>query len=121
MIQRATKFRIQSGMAWMMAFALLNVISVCPVLAHQVPAAQSCCEHSPGRDLPCTETTSHNCPYLMLEKSQVKLGVPALFSAPVASTQAEEIRPETRFSSLTWRQPRADASGSCLLFRVLLI
>jgi hypothetical protein len=105
----------------MMAFALLNVISVCPVLAHQVPNAQSCCEHAHGRDLPCTDTTSHNCPYLLLEKSQAKLGLLALLSSMVCHTQAGEIRPATWFSSPTWPQRPSDASGSYLIFRVLLI
>jgi hypothetical protein len=112
---------MQYALAWLMAFALLNVISVCPVLAHQVPVAQSCCEHAHGRDLPCTETTSHNCPYLLLEKSQAKLGLLALFYAMASATQAEQIRPVIWFSSPTWPQRRADASGSYLRFRVLLI
>jgi hypothetical protein len=112
---------MRSALAWMMSFALLNVISACPVLAHQVPTGHACCEHSRGRDLPCTETSSNNCPYVLLEKSQGKAGVLTLLLATVSSAQREAIRPVTWFTSPNWAERLLDFSGSYLAFRVLLI
>jgi len=112
---------MKGALAWMMAFALLNVISVCPVLAHQEPAAQSCCEHSHGQNLPCTGTSPNNCPYMLLEKSLAKHGLAVLFTAPVASAQVEANRPTIWLTSPSGVDWAADSSGSYLLFRVLLI
>ena len=112
---------MQRLLAWMMSFALLNVISACPMLAHQVPVAQSCCEHSKGRDLPCTDTTPNNCPYILLEKSLGKLGLWAVLTGVVSGERVELNRPMGWFSSPTWSERQVDRSGSYLRFGVLLI
>jgi hypothetical protein len=104
-----------------MVFALLNVITVCPMLAHQAIPSQSCCEHSHGQNLPCTDTTPNNCPYVLLEKSQAKFGAAADLLPTVSANQPEALHPGDWFSSPTVRYRRTDASGSYLLIRVLLI
>jgi len=108
-------------LAWMMSFALLNVITVCPVLAHQVPAGHACCEHSTRHSMPCTDNTSNACPYSLLEKSQAKLAFLALLLAPAYGARAEANRPEVWFSALTWPGHEADLSSTYLRLRVLLI
>lgn len=108
-------------MAWIMSFALLNVISVCPVLAHQVPVSHSCCERSPVHSVPCTDTTSNTCPYSLLEKSQGKAGLSGLLAAPVATTQVEVNRPLLWLSKPPSHQHLADLSSTYLFLRVLLI
>lgn len=113
--------RITRVLAWMMSFALLNVITICPVVAHQVPATHACCEHSSQHSVPCTDNTSNACPYSLLEKSQAKLGVLAILLAPTAGAYAEANRPTVWFSALAEPLRGLDLSGSHLLFRVLLI
>jgi hypothetical protein len=108
-------------LAYMLSFALLNVISVCPMLAGQVPMAQSCCGHSQGPHLPCSDTTANSCPYVLLEKSKAEVGLAALMLASIPVTAVEPIRPVAWFSSLNWEERRTDASKSYLRFRVLLI
>jgi hypothetical protein len=112
---------VKPALACILAFALANVITVCPVLAHQVPAAQSCCEHSHSQNnLPCTDTTPNNCPYVLLEKSQAKTGLHWL--PPAASTvQIEQLCAAGWLSSPSFSSRLADSSASYLRFRVLLI
>jgi len=115
----------RSGMsqvlAWMMSFALLNVITVCPVLAHLAPVSHACCEHSTRHSVPCTDNTSNACPYSLLEKSQAKLRALALLLAPAASASAEVNRPILWLSTLPWPRLQTDLSGTHLRLRVLLI
>jgi hypothetical protein len=113
--------RLRYALAGVLVFALTNVISVCPVLAHQVPASQSCCEHSHGQNLPCTDTTPNNCPYVLLEKSLAKIGLPAWDLGAEPSGRVEAIHTIVWFSSRTLGGRGADVSDSYLLFRVLLI
>jgi hypothetical protein len=113
--------RVRYALAGLLVFALLNVISVCPVLAHQVPAAQSCCEHSHGQNLPCTDTTPNNCPYVLLEKSLAKIGLSAWDVGAAPAGQVEAIRAVVWFSFPSLLSRAADESGFYLLFRVLLI
>ena len=115
------KSRTRVALAWMMAFALLNVITVCPVLAHQVPATHACCEHSQRNSVPCTDTTPHNCPYLILEKSQAKAGILALLFARVAGTHLERIRPTVWCCSLSSLSDLENSSPIYLQLRVLRI
>lgn len=112
---------LKCALGCMLVFALLNVISVCPVIAHQVPAAQSCCEHSHGQGLPCTDTTPHNCPYVLLERSLTKAGFATLGLAAASSTQIEDLRAEAWLSSPNLCGRLTDSSGSYLLIRSLLI
>lgn len=116
-----SKFSMKHGLAWMMAFALLNVITACPVLAHGIPVSHSCCEHSQGQPLPCTDTASNACPYVLLEKSKVESGLLGLIIPAFSGIVDEPIHPVEWFSSLASVERRADASSSYLLFRVLLI
>jgi len=113
--------RVRYVLAGMLVFALLNVISVCPMLAHQVPVAQSCCEHSHGQSLPCTDTTPNNCPYVLLEKSLAKIGLPAWDLGAAPADRVEAIHAVVWFSSPSLSSRAPDESGSYLLFRVLLI
>ena len=105
----------------MMSFALLNVITVCPVLAHQEPASHACCEHSSRHSMPCTDNTSNACPYSLLEKSLGKLGLLALLLATASGAGAEANRPVVRFSTLVRPRFQADLSGAYLRLRALLI
>src|SRR5579862_3406748 len=105
----------------MMVFALLNVITVCPVLAHQAEPSQSCCEHWHGEKLPCTDTTPHNCPYVLLEKSQGKIAAWVYLLTGGLSPIAEALGAGDRFSSPIRTGHRTDFSRSYLLFRNLLI
>lgn len=116
-----SKSGIRNALAWMMSFALLNVITVCPALAHQVPAAHACCEHSSRHSIPCTDNTSNACPYSLLEKSLAKLGFLTLLLAPAASLRAEVNRPMLWLSTLPWPRFQVDSSGTYLRLRVLLI
>jgi len=121
MAWQTSKSGMSQVLAWMMSFALLNVITVCPVLAHQVPAAHACCEHSTRHSVPCTDNTSNACPYSLLEKSQVKLAFLGLLLAPACSARAEANRPEVWFSALTWPGRETDLSSTYLRLRILLI
>jgi hypothetical protein len=108
-------------MAWMMALALLNVITVCPMLARQVPAAHACCEHSSRPSVPCSDSTSNACPYSLLEKSQAAPGVLALLAVLGDGSAAEAKLPALRLSTLPWPRRLADSSDTYLLLRALLI
>jgi hypothetical protein len=105
----------------MLVFALANVISICPVLAHQVPAAQSCCEHSHGRNLPCTDTTPNNCPYVLLEKSQAKAALSGLLLPGASIGQIESLCAAGWLSSPSFSSRQPDSSASYLRFRDLRI
>ena len=113
--------RISQALAWLMSFALLNVITVCPVLARQMPAAHTCCEHSSRHSVPCTDNTSNACPYSLLEKSQASPGVLAMLLEPGDGSYAEAKLPVLWLSTLPGPQRLADASDIYLLVRVLLI
>ena len=117
----ASKSGIRNALACMLSFALLNVITVCPVLAHQVSAGHACCEHSSRHTMPCTDNTSNACPYSLLEKSLAKVGLLALLLAPSAGARAEVNRPIVWLSTLPWPRFQADLSGTYLRLRVLLI
>ena len=108
-------------LAWMMSFALLNVITVCPVLAHLAPVSHACCEHSSRHSAPCTDNTSNACPYSLLEKSQAKLAFLALLLAAACSARAEANRPKVWLSALPWPGHETDLSATYLRLRVLLI
>ena len=108
-------------LAWMMSFALLNVITVCPVLARQVPATHACCEHSSRHSVPCTDNTSNACPYSLLEKSQATPGLAAMLLQLGGGSEAEAKLPVLWLSTLAWPHRLADSSDSYLLMRVLLI
>jgi len=105
----------------MLVFALANAISVCPVLAHQVPATQSCCEHSHGQNLPCTDTTPNNCPYVLLEKSQAQAGLSGLLLPGASIGQIEALCAAGWLCSPSLSSRRADSSASYLRFRDLRI
>jgi hypothetical protein len=103
-----------------LVIALLNVISVCPVLAQQNSAAHSCC---PQPSVPCSDNSSSHCPYVLLEKSKSEPSVLAwvLALAPAPATPAERIGAQCWSSVLSPASPYRDASESYLRFRVLLI
>ena len=48
-------------LAWALLIALVNVISVCPLLAQSSPA-HACC---PQPSMPCSDSTSSHCPYVL--------------------------------------------------------
>lgn len=121
MAWQTPKSRLSQILAYMMSFALLNVITVCPVPAHQVPVGHTCCEHSSRHSMPCTDNTSNACPYSLLEKSQAKLSVLALLLTPAPSARAEANRPIVWFSALAGPRYEVDLSTTYLRLRVLLI
>ena len=116
-----SKSGIRNALAWMMSFALLNVITVCPLLAHQVSAAHACCARSSGHSMPCTDNTSNACPYSLLGKSLAKLELLASLLEPAAGARAEVNRPILWLSTLPWPRFQVDSSGTYLRLRVLLI
>ena len=108
-------------LALMMMFALLNVISVCPMLAGQMQANASCCQHSTDKDLPCTESTPDNCPYVLLEKSTAERAASVLALAAAAACSLAQNDPDLRQETLLPDLPSIDRSDSFLVFRVLRI
>jgi len=107
--------------AWAMVIALINVITLCPLLAAGMPPSSSCCSHSKGPSLPCTESTGRNCPYVLLEKAKSERGLPAIDLATVPASVGAEFHPEDWFSASLVPSYFKDASGSYLLHRVLRI
>jgi hypothetical protein len=101
-----------------MAIALLNVISVCPLLAQTT--AHACC---PQPSMPCSDSSSSHCPYVLLEKSKAESSILAwaLALAPALTIPAEHFGAQQWSSSLSLESPPQDASDSYLRFRVLLI
>ena len=115
------QFRATQVLARMMVFALLNVITVCPVLARQMPAAHACCEHPSRHSVPCTDNTSSACPYSLLEKSQATPGGMAMLLQLGGGSEAAAKLPVLWLSTLPWPHLLADSSDTYLLVRVLLI
>jgi hypothetical protein len=108
-------------LAWAMVIALMNVITLCPLLAVGMPASSSCCPHSKGPSLPCTESTGRNCPYVLLEKAKAERGFSAFDLAAVPVNVGAEFHPrELVFRALVPTYFK-DSSGSYLLHRVLRI
>jgi hypothetical protein len=108
-------------LAWVLIFALVNVITVCPVLASGMAGKSSCCPHSSGPRIPCTESTSRNCPYVLLEKAKSESRLSAISFDVGGALATAELHPPDRFSSLIHPEFLADLSGSYLLLRVLRI
>lgn len=104
-----------------MVIALINVITLCPLLAAGMPPTSSCCPHSKGPSLPCTESTGSNCPYVLLEKAKSERGLSAVELAAVPVSVGAEFHTEDRFSAPVVPPYFKDASGSYLLYRVLRI
>ena len=108
-------------LAWAMVIALINVITLCPLLAVGMPATSSCCPHSKGPSLPCTESTGRNCPYVLLEKAKSERFQPAVDLAAVPVSVGAAFHPrELVFAPLVPAYFK-DSSGSYLLHRVLRI
>ena len=105
-------------LAWVLTFALVNVITVCPVLAGGMEQS-SCCPHSTGPKSPCTESTARNCPYVLLEKAKAEPGLSASIFDAVATLVFGDFDPPGRLSSLFHPEYVADSSGSYLRLRVL--
>jgi hypothetical protein len=108
-------------LSWATVFALLNVISLCPVLAASMPPTSSCCNHSKGHQIPCTESSANNCPYVLLEKGKAEQGLDAFALAVMPTAIAAKIDPQYWFSSPTHPRYYKDSSSSYLLLRVLRI
>jgi hypothetical protein len=108
-------------LAWAMAIALMNVITLCPLLAVGMPASSSCCPHSKGPSLPCTESTGRNCPYVLLEKAKSERGLSAVDLAAVPVSVGAEFHPRELVSARVVPTYLEDSSGSYLLHRVLRI
>jgi len=104
-----------------MMIALLNVISVCPLLASSMPETSSCCDHSKGHQLPCTESTGHNCPYVLLEKAKGEQVQIVFALTAIVTSAAANFNPRYQVSSLTHAGYYKDSSSSYLLLRVLRI
>ncbi|HYL78651.1 MAG TPA: hypothetical protein VEU96_30950 [Bryobacteraceae bacterium] len=104
---------------WLLIFALLNVIAVCPVVAGGMSEKSSCCPHSSRPQIPCTESTGRNCPYVLLENGKAERSL-SVAGFDVADTPAiAELHAPERLSSLIQPEHLADSSGSYLLLRVL--
>src|ERR1700690_735239 len=108
-------------LAWAMAIALINIITLCPLLAAGMPPSSSCCYQSKGPSLPCTESTGRNCPYVLLEKAKSERGLPAVDLAAVCVGVGAEFHAENWFSAPVVPTYFKDSSGSYLLHRVLRI
>jgi hypothetical protein len=108
-------------LAWSMVIALINVITLCPLLASGMPASSSCCPHSKGPALPCTESTGRNCPYVLLEKAKSEPGFPAINLEAAAGIDVAELHPTDWFSARGVPTYFKDSSGSYLLHRVLRV
>jgi hypothetical protein len=108
-------------LAWSMVIALINVITLCPLLAAGMPASSSCCPHSKGPVLPCTESTGRNCPYVLLEKAKSERGLPAINLEMVAAIHVAELHPTDWFFARSVPSYFKDCSGSYLLHRVLRV
>jgi hypothetical protein len=108
-------------LAWAMVIALINVITLCPLLAVGMPASSSCCPHSKGPSLPCTESTGRNCPYVLLEKAKAERGLSAVDLAAVPVSVGAEFHAESWLSAPLVPTYFKDSSGSYLLHRVLRI
>jgi len=103
---------------WAMIFALLNVITICPLAAQSMPASSSCCSHSKGHEIPCTDSTAKNCPYVLLEKAKSERTLAAVpLSAVIVNTV--EFHPQHFEPSPIVSQYYPDSSESYLLHRVL--
>src|ERR1039457_7601298 len=107
-------------LAWAMVIALINVITLCPLIAVGMPA-KSCCPHSKGPSLPCTESTGRNCPYVLLEKANSERGLPTVDLAAVPVSVGAEFHPRELVSAPLVPTYFKDSSGSYLLHRVLRI
>jgi hypothetical protein len=105
-------------LAWVLTFALVNVITVCPVLAGGMEQS-SCCPHSSGPKIPCTESTARNCPYVLLEKAKAEPGLSASSFDIVATPAPGELDPLGRLSTPIHPDYVTNYSGSYLLLRVL--
>jgi hypothetical protein len=109
-------------LAWSMVIALMNVIALCPLLAAGTPPqTSSCCHHSRGQSVPCTESTGGNCPYVLLEKAKSERGLSTVELAAIPVSVGAEFHPEDWSSAPVVPHYFKDASGSYLLHRVLRI
>jgi len=106
-------------LAWLMVFALLNVITICPIVASGTHAASPCCPHSKGPQIPCTESTANNCPYVLLEKPKSERGVPALVLAAIPAAVGAPLHTASRLSVPHFAEFLAHRSDSYLSHRVL--
>jgi hypothetical protein len=112
---------MQRILAWALVIALINVITLCPLLAAGMPVSSSCCPHSKGPSLPCTESTGRNCPYVLLEKAKAESGLAAIHLAAVPVSVAAELHPADWFSTPFVPPFFKDSTGSYLRNRVLRI
>jgi hypothetical protein len=103
-----------------MIFALVNVIGVCPILASGMSAARSCCPHSTEKQIPCTESTARNCPYVLLEKAKSEQSVAVAGLVAAAVGIIARIHPN-RLSSLILPRYYVGSSDSYLLLEVLRV
>jgi len=111
---------MRAVLACALVFSLVNVISVCPMLAHEASQQHSCCPQSP---VPCSDNSSGRCPYVLLEKSKAESSILAwaLALAPALTIPGEELHARQWFFTLNIRPSHRDVSDSYLRFRVLLI
>ena len=121
MRDRASNLVMKHVLARVMVIALINVIMVCPPLAAGMASTSSCCPHSKGPLIPCTETTARNCPYVLLEKAKAEQGLASVDLAAVPASVGAERHPPDWFSAPILPQYFQDSSGSYLLHRVLRI
>jgi len=110
---------VKSILSWGMIFAVINVITLCPLAAQMAPASSSCCSHSKGHEIPCTESTSRNCPYVLLEKAKSERGLAAFTIAGIATVLSAEFHPQSSASWPIKSEYYPDSSESYLSFRVL--
>jgi len=104
---------------WALILLLFNVIAACPVIAAGMSAKASCCPHSSHPQIPCTERTGRNCPYVLLEKGKAERTFSVAGFDGVTTPTIAELHPPDRLSLLIRPEHLADSSGSYLLLRVL--
>jgi hypothetical protein len=117
---RTSNHAVKLLVTWAMIFALISVIGVCPVVAGGMSAGHSCCPHSTEKQIPCTESTARNCPYVLLEKAKAEQWVAVAALVAVAAGIIARIHPN-RFSSLIHPRYNADFSTSYPPLQVLRI
>jgi hypothetical protein len=103
-----------------MIFALVNVIGLCPVIAGGMSPAHSCCPHSTEKQIPCTESTARNCPYVLLEKAKSERWVAIAGLVAITMAVVAQVHPR-RISSPIQPQYYLGTSHSNQLLQVLRI
>ena len=111
--------------AFISAFLLLAVVTVCPLLACPLKtdsrfASKSCCHKSQCRPAPCPQPAAQNCPYLTLERGKTTPVNAQILAGEFMKTDRESQVPD-RFSPVQVLGRTTDSTRLFLRNRVLLI